>query len=139
MIYYLGVPTCVRRHSKRKKYNLFKDVDLIDECGYLDFLIEPEIGKTISRSAKTVRDGTDIHHSFQFVFDENIRSEELKSCLKLYLPMKPHLQEQLLVFVKNTSVFYQANVPIKIEDHECHIDIGDAIPKVAKIYTVWHI
>ena len=77
LIILLGVPICVRRHPKWKQPNLFQDVGLIDERADLDFLMEPEVGKIVSKSAKIVRDGLDIRPSFQFVYDDSIHSEEL--------------------------------------------------------------
>ena len=90
----------MRRHPKRKKSNLFKDVGLIDDRADLGFLMEPEIGKTISRSTKIFCAGSDIHASFQFVFDEDIHGEELTSRLKLHPDMQPHLRKHLLLLIE---------------------------------------
>ena len=106
---------------------------LSDERADLDFLLEPEIGKVISRSCKTVRDGSIIHPSFDFTFDENIHGPELYSRLKLDPNMNPRLKTRLLTLLKQYfCVFIKKNVPITIEDYECHIDTGSHAPKVAK-------
>ena len=62
---------------------------LSDERADLDFLLEPEIGRVDSRSCKTVRDGSVIHPSFDFTFDEQIHGPELYSRLKLDPNMIP--------------------------------------------------
>jgi len=131
--YIIGNPIRVRRHAKRKKPNIFKDMQLTDDRADLEFLLEPEIGKIVSRSCKTVRDGTNIHPSFDFVFNEEIHGPELSSRLKLDSNMNPHLKERLLALIKkHFCVFIKKNVQITIEDYECHIDTGDHAPKVAK-------
>lgn len=73
---------------------------LSDERADLDFLLEPEIGKVVSRSCKTVRDGSIIHPSFDFTFDENIHGPELYSRLKLDPNMNPTLKARLLTLLK---------------------------------------
>ena len=65
---------------------------LSDERADLNFLLEPEIGKVVSRSCKTVRDGSVIHPSFDFTFDENMYRSELYSRLKLDPDMNPRLK-----------------------------------------------
>ena len=80
---FIGNPIRVRRHPKRKKPNIFKDMGLSDERADLDFLLEPEIGKVVSRSCKTVRDGSVIHPSFDFTLDEKIHRPKLYLRLKL--------------------------------------------------------
>ena len=60
-----------------------------DERADLNFLLEPEIGKLVSRSCKTVRDGSVIHPSFGFMFDEQIHGSELYSRLELDPNMIP--------------------------------------------------
>ena len=86
---FIGNPIRVRRHAKRKKPNIFNDMGLSDECADLDFLLKPEIGRVVSRSCKTVRDGSVIHPSFDFTFDEQIHGPELYSRLKLDPNMIP--------------------------------------------------
>jgi len=98
--YIIGNPIRVRRHAKRKKPNIFKDMQLTDDRADLDFLLEPEIGKVVSRSCKTVRDGTNIHPSFDFVFNKEIHGPELSSRLKLDSNMNPHLKTRLLALIK---------------------------------------
>ena len=71
---------------------MFKDMGLTDDCADLNFLLEPEIGKIVSRSCKTVRDGSFVHPSFDFIFDETIHGPELYSRLKLDPNMNPHLK-----------------------------------------------
>lgn len=43
----------------------------------MDFIFEKEVGKAVSTSTKIVRDSTDIHPSFNFIFDEAIHGPEL--------------------------------------------------------------
>ena len=86
---FIGNPIRVRRHAKRKKPNIFSDMSLSDERAGLDFLLEPEIGRVVSRSCKTVRDGSVIHPSFGFMFDEQIHGSELYSRLELDPNMIP--------------------------------------------------
>ena len=97
---FIGNPIRVRRHAKRKKPNIFKDMGLSDKRADLDFLLEPEIGKVVSRSCKTVRNGSVIHPSFDFTFDENIHGPELYSRLKLDPNMNPTLKARLLTLLK---------------------------------------
>ena len=96
-------------------------------------LMEPEVGKVVSRPGNIVRDELDIHPSSQFVYDDNIHGEELKCCLTLDPAMKPQLRKQLLMILKKYfCVFIKKNVPISIADYEYRIDASDTIPKVAK-------
>ena len=55
--------------SKRKRTNLFKYTGRSDERANLDFIFGKDIGKSVSRSTKTMRDGSDIHPSFYFDFE----------------------------------------------------------------------
>ena len=67
-------------------------MDLSDERADLNFLLEPEIGKLVTRSYEIVRDGSVIHPSFDFIFDEQIHGPELYSRLKLDPNMIPRLK-----------------------------------------------
>ena len=60
---------CVHHYSKRKRTNLFKYIGRSDERTNLDFIFGKDIGKSVSRSTKTMRDGSDIHPSFYFDFE----------------------------------------------------------------------
>lgn len=55
----------------------------------MNLLLEPEIGKVVSRSCKTVCDGSVIHPSFDFTINENIHGPELYPRLKLEPDMNP--------------------------------------------------
>ena len=91
------------------------------------------MGKAVSRSTKLMRDGSAIHPSFDFVFDEKLHGPELNSRLKLPANLSPAIKARLLALIKKYfCCFIKANVPITINDYECHIDTGDAAPIVAK-------
>jgi len=108
-------------------------MQLTDDRADLDFLLEPEISKVVSRSCKKLCDGSITHPSFAFVFDETIHGPELSSRLKLDSNMNPRLKTRLLTLIKKCfCVFIKKNVQITIEDYECHIDTGTHALKVAK-------
>ena len=90
----------VHRFSKVKQPNLFKHICLLDEPTELDFIFEKEIGKGVSRSAKVMQDGKDIHPSLDFTFDEQIRGPELYVCLKLLETTNDALKTRLLALLK---------------------------------------
>ena len=91
------------------------------------------MGKAVSRSTKLMRDGSAIHPSFDFIFDEKLHGPELNSRLKLPANLSPAIKARLLALIKKYfCCFIKANVPITINDYECHIDTGDAAPIVAK-------
>ena len=73
---------------------------LTDDRADLDFLLEPDLGKIVSRSCRKVRDGSIIHPSFNFIFDENTHGAELQFRLKLDPSVNPKLKARLLVLIK---------------------------------------
>ena len=60
------------------------------------------MGKAVSRSTKLMRDGSAIHPSFDFVFDEKLHGPELNSRLKLPANLSPAIKARLLALIKST-------------------------------------
>ena len=79
----LGRPIRVIRHPKHKRPNLFKDIGLSGELFDLDLIMEPELGRLVSISSKTMYSGKCIHPKFDFVFDEATHGPKLYSHLTL--------------------------------------------------------
>ena len=81
-----------------------------------------------------MRNGDDIHPSFNFTFDEKVHVPELYSRLKVPATLNLAVKNRLLaLLMKYFCCFIKSNVPIKINAYEFHIDAGNAAPKVAKI------
>ena len=95
--------------------------------------MEPELGKLVSRAARTVRPTNDIHPGFYFKFNETLHGEEFKKRFKFPHHLDTPIQQRLVALInKYWCVFIKKNVPIPIRDYEFHIDTVSATPVIAK-------
>jgi hypothetical protein len=119
--------------TKKKKPNLFRDINLPDELEGFDFLFEKTSGKVVSRSSKTMLGPNNIHPAFKLKFDDKLHGTEFRKRLKFHPDANKEGVQRITELVKEYwCCFCKANVPIPIKDYECHIDTGTAKPTVAK-------
>ena len=117
---------------KRKKSNLFRDINLPDELDGFDFLFEKSKGKVISQSKPSVIKANDISPEFQLIYNELLQ-DELKKRLKFHPNAHPEGRKCITELIKKYwCCFCKANVPIPIRNYKCHIDTRKARPTVAK-------
>lgn len=88
--------------QKGKRPNLFKNIDPSDEKVDFDLIFEHEVGKAVSRSTKLMRDGSDIHPSFDFVFDDEVHAPELNSRLTLPKHLTPTINIMIVSAIKKS-------------------------------------
>lgn len=128
-------PVVVRKGNwtKKKKPNLFRDINLPDDLEGFDFLFQKTAGKVVSRSSKTMLGPDDIHPAFDIKFDMNIHGAEFNKRLKFHPDANKDGVQKITELVKEYwCCFCKSNVQIPIRDYECHIDTGTAKPTVAK-------
>ena len=122
-----------KEYTKRKKPNLFREINLPDELDGFDFLFQKTKGKVISKSSKKVISSNDISPEFQLKYNENLHGKELKSRLKFHSDTDPIGKHRITELIKAYwCCFCKANVQIPIRNYECHIDTGKSKPTVAK-------
>ena len=63
-------------------------------------MFEHEVGKAVSRSSKLMRDGSAIHPSFDFVFNEKLHGPELNSRLTLPDNLSTAIKARLVALIK---------------------------------------
>ena len=123
-----------RRHfTKRKKPNLFHELNLPDELDGFDFIFKQTNEKVMSKSSQVMRKAGDYSPEFQLEYNESIHGEEFRRRAKFPPNANPKGIKMIKDLIKEYwCCFCEANVPVTIRDYKCHIDTGKSEPTVAK-------
>jgi hypothetical protein len=119
--------------SKKKKPNLFRDINLHDKLDGFDFLFEKTSGKIVSKSDKKMLLADDLDPKFQVTYSEALNGPELNKHLKFH----PDTNKESIATIKELvkeywCCFCKANIPIPLQEYKCHIDTGKAKPNVTR-------
>ena len=87
-----------RRHfTKRKKPNLFHELNLPDELDGFDFIFKQTNEKVISKASQVMRKAGDYSPEFQLEYNESIHGEEFRRRAKF----PPNANPKGIEMIKN--------------------------------------